>query len=136
MYDVTHLMWYSIGGWFHCKQIWGLLMCFLLVEAMQSVLMLTHRRNVFICDFIIVVKDFQSQLYTYYCSTMACPSKVTNFSPSMGWCNVTTNKSTWNGSLIIIQILCNILLFFLNGESIWVHWDAICSKRIGLLHVT
>ncbi len=49
-----------------------------LVEAMQT---LIHRRNVFICDFIIVVKDFQSQLYTYYCSTMACPSKVINFSP-------------------------------------------------------
>ncbi len=55
-----------------------------LVETMQFVLTLTHRRNVFICDFIIVIKDFQSQLYTYYSSTMACPSKVTNFSPSMG----------------------------------------------------
>jgi len=47
--------------------LFGLHIVFPLMKAMQSLLMFVSRKDVFICDFIVVIDVCQTQLYTFHC---------------------------------------------------------------------
>jgi hypothetical protein len=70
----------------------GFHIVFPLMKAMQSLFIFVSRKDVFICDVIVVIDVYQTQLYTFHCDNNLF-FKVKIFGPLMGCCNVTINKS-------------------------------------------
>ncbi len=93
----------------HTFVVWACIF-FPLMEIIQSFLKFIERRYIFICDFIIMVKTKVN--CTVCILTLHMPSKVMNFGPSVGYYVVTMSRSTWSGSLIIIQSALNISHLF------------------------
>jgi hypothetical protein len=71
-------MWHFVVGQFglliDIHLIFGLDVMLPFMEAMQSFLKFSQRRNTFICDFIVVMKVCQVQLYSLYTMIIIYPS--------------------------------------------------------------
>jgi hypothetical protein len=66
-------MWHFVASQYVASDIhflFGLVVMFPFMEAMQSLLKFAQKRNAFIYDFIIAMKVCKSQLYTLYCDNI------------------------------------------------------------------
>jgi hypothetical protein len=87
------IMWETnLGLLYDTHLLLGLNCVLLLLENMQSLLKFVQRRDIFICDFIAVVKVCQGQLYTHYIMTPRPPSALMNFNPLKDWYKVIMRK--------------------------------------------
>jgi hypothetical protein len=72
------------------------------MENMQSLLEFVQSKDIFICDFIIVVQVFQGKLYTMY-YVIILSFKGDGFGLFVICYKMTAIKSIWNGQLIILK---------------------------------
>lgn len=106
-----------------------------LMEIMQSLLKFAQRRNLFICDFIAIVKVYHGQLYNFYCDT---PSFFYN-DEFWSFQGLLQNDHTqihmkWVTNYNTARI--EHLAFVVNVEKTRVHWGEVCPSTSGMLHVT
>jgi hypothetical protein len=90
----------------------GLVCVLPLMETMQSFLKFVQRKDIFICDFINLVKVYKSWLILYTVKT-TLPLTMMNYSPFRGGYKVIMHKSTQNGSQTTTHTqvdTCSVLL--------------------------